>query len=135
MTDSLSTVPTERENSRKRQSRSLLSRILVGLKAGLNFWLDRLIDWADDMVMRIGATDQRPTLLERTIHCIGDAASWIRQAPRSDVYHLYGSQWSVVCVGPEKTKNELCRILFPDKPQESGPDRIALWQTPGANSG
>lgn len=125
MTESLSADPTER-------SGSSLTRILVGPKTGLNFLLDRLIDWADDMVMRVGSTDQRPTLLERTIHCVGDVASCLRQAPRSDVYHLYESQWSVVCVGSEITKNELCRVLFSDRPQECGPDRIALWQIPGA---
>jgi hypothetical protein len=122
----------EERGSRKRQDRHAGSSMFAQAKGRFNYILDRFIDWCDDAVIRAGLPGESQSLFQRAACWLGDVAFWLSEIPRSDVYYLDGPQWSVVCVGSEQTKNELCRILFPDTPQESGPERVALWQIPSA---
>src|SRR5262245_16114424 len=106
-----------------------LKNLLQRLKGVLNYHLDRLINWADEGLVYNSLPIQGYHFwFRRFAGWIGDIAFWLKQWPRSNGYYLQGRNWSVICIGSEKTKNELRRILFPDNPQETELQRVFLWQ-------
>ena len=107
-----------------------MHRLCRLFKVRFNYWLDRVIEFCDMVLMDAyrlpWASWQR--IARWVARYVGDVSWLLRAFPRLPACKLVGENWTVVFVGLEHSLREIERLLFEQGASQQYLGRVALWK-------
>jgi hypothetical protein len=99
-------------------------------KDALNYWLDRIIklcNWMlrDYYVLPWPVTRKAAHRLARGV---GGVCDFLRLLPRLPAYKLSGEDWTIVFVGSETGRREICHLFFKNGIDQQALGIVTLWR-------